>query len=173
MEAAAPAEDKELADALAVQPPAPDKAAAEYAALVEKGRQRDWSEWERLQIVDITGKDPLGRPVVVFVASRLPAKKLNMDDFLLFCIYKLDAVVRADYVLVYVGSEVSSANRPPVAWLRRAYGLFSRNYKKVRDASLAALPCLLTPVCKRSTFRSCTLFIRRPLRALRSSFSSW
>ena len=142
MEASAP-EDKELEEALALQPPAPDKAATEYAALLEKTRQRDWSEYERLQIVDVTGRDPLGRPVVVFVASRLPAKTLNMDDFLLFCIYKLDAVVRADYVLVYVGSEVSSANRPSVAWLRRAYGLFSRNYKKVSAAAASACTCTL------------------------------
>ncbi len=126
-------EEKELEEALSLQPPQPDKAAAEYAALLEKGRTRDFGEFERLHIVDITGKDPLGRPVVVFVASRLPAKKLNMEDFLLFCICKLDAVVKADYVLVYVSSEVSSANRPPVAWLRRAYGLFSRNYKKVTN----------------------------------------
>lgn len=39
-------------------------------------------------------------------------------------------MVKSDYVLVYVGSEVSSANRPSVSWLRKAYGLFNRNYKK-------------------------------------------
>jgi hypothetical protein len=107
-----------------------DKSAQEYALLFEKGKGRDFSEFESLHVLDVTGHDPVGRPVVVFVASRLPAKSLNMDDFLLFIIQKLDSVVKSDYVLVYVGSEVSSANRPPVAWLRKAYGLFNRNYKK-------------------------------------------
>jgi hypothetical protein len=169
MEAPAPAEEKEMEDALVLQLPAPDKDAQEYSALLDKARHRDWSEWERLQIIDVTGRDPVGRTVVVLVASRLPAKKLNMDDFLLFCMHKLDAVVRSDYVLVYVSSEVSSANRPPVAWLRRAYGLFSRNYKKV-SAARGSIGAALT--FTRSTFRSCTLFIPPHSRALRSSFSS-
>jgi hypothetical protein len=107
-----------------------DKSAQEYAALLERSKGRDFSEFEQLHILDITGHDPLGRPIVVFVASRLPAKSLNMDDFLLFIIQKLDQVVKNDYVLVYVGSEVSAQNRPSVAWLRKAYGLFNRNYKK-------------------------------------------
>lgn len=107
-----------------------DKSAQEYLVLLERGRGRDFSELEALHVLDITGHDPVGRPVVVFVASRLPAKSVDMDDFLLFAIQKLDNVVKADYVLVYVGSEVSSANRPSVAWMRKAYGLFNRNYKK-------------------------------------------
>ena len=133
----------------------------EYAALLEKGRGRDWSELESLHVLDVTGKDPVGRPVVVFVASRLPAKTLNMEDFLLFAIQKLDPVVRSDYVLVYVGSEVSSANRPTVAWLRRAYGLFSRNYKKVLFLFFFFF---FFSLFVRSTFKSCILFIRRPSR---------
>ena len=94
------------------------------------GRKKDFSEFDKLQILYLSGKDPLGRPIVVYVASRLPAKRLNMDDFLLYVIHVLDAVVKEEYVLVYVGTDVSSDNRPSVGWLKKAYRLFSRNYKK-------------------------------------------
>lgn len=83
-----------------------------------------------MEVLYVSGRDPLGRPIVVFVASRLPARKIDMDEFLMYAIHRLDPVVRGEYVLVYVESEVSSANRPAFAWLRRAYQLLNRPYKK-------------------------------------------
>lgn len=72
----------------------------------------------------------LGDQLLWLFASRLPAKKVNLDDLLLYFISVLDPIVRDDYVLVYVASDITSANRPPFSWLRRAYSLFSRKYKK-------------------------------------------
>jgi len=38
--------------------------------------------------------------------------------------------VNSSYVLVYCHTNVKSENIPPVAWLRKCYGIFSRSYKK-------------------------------------------
>jgi hypothetical protein len=140
----------------AVQPaqarpsPAPTVDDPEYLALLEQGRGRDWKELASLEMLCVapsafapsnkptdaslprykSGHDPLGRPVVVVVASRFPAKKVNLDDLLQYFVQVMDPIVRDDYVLVYVASEITKANMPPFAWLRRAYSLFSRKYKK-------------------------------------------
>jgi hypothetical protein len=102
----------------------------EYAALVERARGRDWRAWDALQLVYVCGVDPLGQPIVVVVASRLPARKVDLDDLLLYFIHVLDPVVQQPYVLVYVASDITLANKPPFAWLKRAYSLFARKYKK-------------------------------------------
>jgi len=65
----------------------------------------------------------------------------------LFCIHRLDAVVKDDYVLVYVGANSSSANRPSVGWMRKAYGLFSRNYKKNVQKLYLIHPSTFTRMC--------------------------
>jgi Rho GTPase-activating protein 1 len=48
---------------------------------------------------------------------------------------------------VYVGVDVSSDNRAPLGWLRKAYGLFSRNYKKHIQKLYLIHPTKFTRVC--------------------------
>ena len=125
------------------------EATDEYAALLEESKSQTYEDFEALDVLYVSGHDPVGRPIVVFIANRLPAKTVDLDKFLLFCIFKLDGVVSNDYVLVYVGADTSSANRPPVAWLRRAYALFSRNYKKHIQKLYLIHPSKFTRICLR------------------------
>lgn len=112
-----------LGDAPQRPPPTPEEEA--YEALVAAGRSRDWAAFDALELVYVSGRDPLGRPVVVVVASRLPAARaVDYDDLLLYFVHVLDPVVRTDYVLVYVACDL--AHKPSLAWLRKAYTLLGR-----------------------------------------------
>jgi hypothetical protein len=64
----------------------------------------------------------------MIIASNIPAKHIDLELLLLYGIYVLDPVVENDYCLVFVGTNFNSENRPSVAWLRKAYGVFNRKY---------------------------------------------
>jgi hypothetical protein len=55
---------------------------AEYQALLEDAKVKQaagaFAEFEQLHVIDVTGRDPAGRTIIVVVASRVPVKKLNM-----------------------------------------------------------------------------------------------
>lgn len=106
------------------------KSVAEYELYKRRAQHRDFSDIEAMNIVHIAGKDKLGRPIIVALPANLPAKKVNLDDLMLYCIMLLDPIVENDYVMVFVGTNASNDNRPTVAWLKKAYGIFNRKYKK-------------------------------------------
>jgi Rho GTPase-activating protein 1 len=71
-----------------------------------------------------------GLPIVVVVASALPAKSVDLEMVLLLAISVLDPIVEQNYVLVYVHTGLTSDNRPAFAFLSKCYKIFNRKYKK-------------------------------------------
>ena len=45
---------------------------------------------------------------------------------LYYCIHVLDPIVNNDYVLVVIGTNAKSENRPNLDWLKKAYSIFNR-----------------------------------------------
>ncbi len=88
------------------------------------------SHIEPLGIIYRCGVDKDGLPIVVVVASALPAKSVDMEMVLLLAISVLDPIVVEDYVLVYVHTGLTSENRPSFAFLSKCYKIFNRKYKK-------------------------------------------
>ena len=101
-----------------------------YAQYLAEAQKHDYSDLEKMEFLYTCGLDDLGRTVVVLVGCNLPAKACDMDRVFLYFLKTLDPVVERDYVLVYVAANQSSANRPTFKWLRRAYTVFNRKYKK-------------------------------------------
>jgi len=83
-----------------------------------------------MNIVYRCGVDKENRPIVVIVPANLPAKSVDMELVMLFAISILDPIVEKDYVLVYVRTGMASSNRPSFAFLKQAYRIFNRKYKK-------------------------------------------
>lgn len=101
-----------------------------YAEYLAEAQKHDYSDLEKMEFLYTCGLDDEGRTVVVLVGCNLPAKACDMDRVFLYFLKTLDPVVERDYVLVYVAANQSSANRPTFKWLRRAYSVFNRKYKK-------------------------------------------
>jgi len=102
----------------------------EYHTSLEQAQKIDFSEEKKLGFLYKGGYDTLNRPIIVFVGASLPAKSVDPDRLLLYMIKEMDPIVVRDYVIVYVHSFFSSANRPAFGWLRKAYKILSRKYKK-------------------------------------------
>ena len=57
------------------------EATDEYAALLEESKSQTYEDFEALDVLYVSGHDPVGRPIVVFIANRLPAKTVDLDKF--------------------------------------------------------------------------------------------
>ena len=101
-----------------------------YAHYLAEAQKQDFTDLERLKFLYVGGMDDDGRSIVVLIGSNLPAKECDMDRVFLYALKTLDPVVEHDYVLVYIAANQSSANRPTFKWMRMAYGVFNRKYKK-------------------------------------------
>ena len=102
-----------------------------YAQWLERARIDDLDDVAALNLLYVSGRDGAGRPIVVFCAAHLPAERVDLDRVLRFVIRCMDSIVAREYVLVYVHSNIASANKPDFSWLKRIYRtVLSRAYKK-------------------------------------------
>lgn len=82
-------------------------------------------------IVEVSGSDGNGRPVIVVSACKLPPiKDLDHKRFLNYLKLTLDGYVESDYSLIYFHHGLTRANKPTFSWLLEAYKEFDRKYKK-------------------------------------------
>mmetsp|Transcript_1696 Transcript_1696/g.2366 ORF Transcript_1696/g.2366 Transcript_1696/m.2366 type:complete len:612 (+) Transcript_1696:42-1877(+) len=105
------------------------KSDQEYQRYLALSKHSDFSSIPD-NIIYRSGYDKCGRPIVVVVASNLPAKNINLDLLLLYVIDVADKIVEHEYTLVFCNTNMSASNRPNIAWLRKAYAIFNRKYKK-------------------------------------------
>eukprot|EP00012_Vannella_robusta_P000349 CAMPEP_0206187968 /NCGR_PEP_ID=MMETSP0166-20121206/3316_1 /ASSEMBLY_ACC=CAM_ASM_000260 /TAXON_ID=95228 /ORGANISM="Vannella robusta, Strain DIVA3 518/3/11/1/6" /LENGTH=418 /DNA_ID=CAMNT_0053603649 /DNA_START=249 /DNA_END=1501 /DNA_ORIENTATION=+ len=110
--------------------PKQQKAEEQYQKFKQMAVGKDYSSIESLNILSIQGVDKEGRQIVVLRANILPAKTVDLKLLLLYFISVMDPIVEEDYTLVFIGSNLSSENRPPTDWLSTAYTMFNRKYKK-------------------------------------------
>eukprot|EP00743_Colponemidia_sp_Colp-15_P004441 GILK01004789.1.p1 GENE.GILK01004789.1~~GILK01004789.1.p1 ORF type:complete len:519 (+),score=77.49 GILK01004789.1:30-1586(+) len=101
-----------------------------YERLLQSARREPLSDIAALQLIDVTSRDSLQRPVVVVSAAELNQVKVDLDRFLLYLVLQLDGVVEQDYVVLYIHGPLLSSNRPDLLWIKRVYNLFNRKYKK-------------------------------------------
>jgi len=102
-----------------------------YRSYLRKAQDEDLRDMAALNFIYQSGVDNLGRPVVVFVASQLPADSpKKLEKVLLYMIRTLDPIVNQDYNVIYFHGNVTAQNKPPFGWLKECYGIFNRKYKK-------------------------------------------
>jgi hypothetical protein len=115
-----------------------------YSRYLKRAMASRFDEFQKMSFCYECGTDILGRPIVVFVAKNLPAKEVNMEHVLLFIIKTLHTVVDRDYVAVLFQSESTAANRPAFAWMKNAYKVLNRPYKKNMKALYIIHPTFWT-----------------------------
>eukprot|EP01028_Stygiella_incarcerata_P001263 TRINITY_DN1203_c1_g2_i4.p1 TRINITY_DN1203_c1_g2~~TRINITY_DN1203_c1_g2_i4.p1 ORF type:complete len:509 (-),score=128.13 TRINITY_DN1203_c1_g2_i4:154-1680(-) len=115
-----------------------------YARYLKRAMASRFDEFQKMNFCYECGTDILGRPIVVFVAKNLPAKEVNMEHVLLFIIKTLHTVVDRDYVAVLFQSESTAANRPAFGWMKNAYKVLNRPYKKNMKALYIVHPTFWT-----------------------------
>jgi len=102
-----------------------------YRSYLRKAQDEDLRDMAALNFIYQSGVDDLGRPVIVFVASQLPADSpKKLEKVLLYMIRTLDPIVNQDYNVIYFHGNVTAQNKPPFGWLKECYGIFNRKYKK-------------------------------------------
>lgn len=116
------AEDRKLADL--------ERSEKEYLKQLALAQSEDLGFLDERQMVYHSGSDLAGRPIVVVVAQRIPAKTVDNMMLLRYFIRTLDPLVNQDYVIVYVHTGFRSDNQPPFSIFKKSYGLLSRKYKK-------------------------------------------
>lgn len=102
----------------------------EYENYLAVARKEKFDDIAPLNFLYQSGKDSLGRPIIVMIGAQLPAKKIDLERVMLYAISVMDHVVESEYVMVYAHTNMSSENRPNFAWLRKMYSIFNRKYKK-------------------------------------------
>ena len=102
----------------------------DYEALLELAQQEEVGDLDKMEFLFTSGFDAFGRTILVLIGANLPSRSVPLDRLFLYFLRTLDPVVEREYVLVYFAKGQSAENRPPFSWLRRAYSLFNRKYKK-------------------------------------------
>jgi len=75
------------------------------------------------------GQDREKRLILLIYASSI-ATNIDMERLLLYLLKVMDPLVGKDYVIVYVHNNNNTSQKPPFKWLRKAYAMFNRKYKK-------------------------------------------
>eukprot|EP01102_Stenamoeba_stenopodia_P010133 TRINITY_DN3020_c0_g1_i1.p1 TRINITY_DN3020_c0_g1~~TRINITY_DN3020_c0_g1_i1.p1 ORF type:complete len:726 (+),score=187.57 TRINITY_DN3020_c0_g1_i1:179-2356(+) len=101
----------------------------EYERLLQLAQTKDFSKLESQKMIYRAGVDKEGRPVVVLMMKNF-VKQTDTEFLLLYFIFVMDQVVENNYVLVFCNTKSSGDNRPSFSWMRKAYSLFKRKYKK-------------------------------------------
>ena len=99
---------------------------ATYEEVLQYALEQDFEVENSFKFLYIAGYDILQRPVLVTNTNTLP-KDVNFDRLLLYVVKVMDKIVESDYAIIYIRSE---GTRPGFGWLRKAYKLLGRKYKK-------------------------------------------
>lgn len=101
-----------------------------YERLLKHARSEDLTDIAALRCLYRTGQDKFGRPVIVFVGKKFPAKTVDLEKALLYMIRLLDPIVDRDYVIVYFHTLTDNTNFPPMSYLKDVYHILDHKYKK-------------------------------------------
>mmetsp|Transcript_27096 Transcript_27096/g.38155 ORF Transcript_27096/g.38155 Transcript_27096/m.38155 type:complete len:597 (+) Transcript_27096:98-1888(+) len=100
-----------------------------YEEYLLKAKQTDFKDMESLGIIFMAGLDKQGRPIVVANAEKM-GPHVDMQKLFLYIISIMDPLVEQDYILIYVHTSLDADHRPSFQWLKTAYSIFNRKYKK-------------------------------------------
>ncbi len=103
-----------------------------YEKLLRRARCDPMKDIVALNVVyEVAGKDADGRPVLVIIGKYLPVEEEMLNRVFLHLIKTADAIVdhKKGFVVLYANSEMS-VREPALSWLRKAYNVLDRRYKK-------------------------------------------
>lgn len=103
-----------------------------YLDYLKMSENMDFNEMVQQKAIFVTGKDNQGRPVIAIYGDRIFTKEFfqDMERSLLYIIRTLHPIVQSEYIIVYIHSSFEAKNTPSFQFLKRAYEIFNRQYKK-------------------------------------------
>ncbi|XP_069126491.1 protein GDAP2 homolog [Argopecten irradians] len=101
-----------------------------YERLMKRARTEDLTDIAALKCLYRTEVDKYGRPVVIYVGKHFPGQSVNLEKALLYMLRVMEPVVESDYVVVYLHTETTASNHPPMNYLRQVYSLLDNKYRK-------------------------------------------
>jgi len=108
-----------------------DEAARLYRQYLAKAKKTDLSDIARLNLLYHSGVDTAGRPIMVFVASRLPENNNDaLERVFLYIIKLMDQIANKEYIVVYLHTNMGSKSKPDFSWLKRMYNTIDAKYGK-------------------------------------------
>jgi len=99
-----------------------------YHNYLYKAQGMDLSDVARLSIIYESGKDILGRSVVVIVGNRLPNLRPQLDRVFLYMIRMMDKITDHPYVVVYVHTNMEERDTPEFSWMKKVYNIMDAKY---------------------------------------------
>lgn len=101
-----------------------------YHRYLRRAKSEDLSDIARMNIIYNSGKDSMGRPIVVVLGSNLPsnASEQQLERVLLYIIKIMDPIVEREYLLVYLHTNMKDDQQPEFSWLRNVYSIWDRKY---------------------------------------------
>ena len=102
----------------------------EYERYLLQAKNKDFSSVSYTGVCSVAGVDAFNRPIVLFLADKLRRYNINLDSLLLYLIQLLDPIVSSSYILIYIHGSLDSHQIPSFNWLKTAYTIFNRKYKK-------------------------------------------
>jgi hypothetical protein len=106
-----------------LSPKAKELETEEYLERREVANKTDFTQFEKQLVIAITDN------VVVFT-PRAAGEAPDMNLLLNYMIMKLDKVVEKKYNLVYCHTGMNWFSRKHFSWLKEAYGVLGRKFKK-------------------------------------------
>jgi hypothetical protein len=119
-------EEQQSSANTAVTSPYELEAEQRYQELKDMSNGQDYSLLENMGILRVCGKDYEGRPIITLCAARLDLTQIDLQLLLLYVVHVMDPIVDEKYILVFLGTIATSANRPPIEWLSKTYSTFTR-----------------------------------------------
>eukprot|EP01121_Diplochlamys_sp_Union-15-3_P019750 TRINITY_DN7516_c0_g1_i2.p1 TRINITY_DN7516_c0_g1~~TRINITY_DN7516_c0_g1_i2.p1 ORF type:complete len:591 (+),score=109.18 TRINITY_DN7516_c0_g1_i2:233-1774(+) len=108
-----------------------DEAARLYKQYLAKARTIDLSEIARLNLLFQSGVDSTGRPIMMFVASRLPENNPEqLEKVFLYIIKLMDSIANKEYIVVYLHTGMANKSKPAFSWLKRMWNVVDAKYGK-------------------------------------------
>eukprot|EP01121_Diplochlamys_sp_Union-15-3_P019749 TRINITY_DN7516_c0_g1_i1.p1 TRINITY_DN7516_c0_g1~~TRINITY_DN7516_c0_g1_i1.p1 ORF type:complete len:221 (+),score=31.39 TRINITY_DN7516_c0_g1_i1:66-728(+) len=108
-----------------------DEAARLYKMYLAKARATDLSDIARLNLLFQSGVDTTGRPIMMFVAGRLPENNPEqLEKVFLYIIKLMDSIANKEYIVVYLHTGMASKSKPAFSWLKRMWNVVDAKYGK-------------------------------------------
>jgi len=99
-----------------------------YLEYLYQAQGMDLSDIARMNVIFESGKDSLGRPVVVIIGYQLPTLRSLLDRVFMYMIRIMDKIANNNYVVVYVHTNMEDKGTPEFAWMKRVYNIMDSKY---------------------------------------------
>jgi O-acetyl-ADP-ribose deacetylase (regulator of RNase III) len=103
----------------------------QYAYFLQ-AQKTDFTDVSSRQIFYQSGTDERGRPIMIFVASRMPENENEMENVFLYIIKVMEETIakNTEYYAIYIHTNTSGKSKPSFSWLKRLYNIMNDRYGK-------------------------------------------